>query len=145
MLRGEVRVVAILFGLIRAGLKRVTRHPGRWGSTARGESAVERLDAVHRRGGHVRFVYSVGEPGLGHVRAELGRAQKRFASQFVVLEGADHNLTTARAEAELRDLVLDLGAGLARRDRAAGSDLRPVRDHLGAALRRVHALYRDPA
>ncbi|WP_375465504.1 alpha/beta fold hydrolase [uncultured Methylobacterium sp.] len=112
LLRREIRVAAIGGALARGGLHRIKR---RWTGLFRpgpaGGSVARRVDAIRRRGAHLRLVYCAGDPGLPAVR-KLGRSPERVARRLgapvAIIPGTDHNLGTPDAQDRLAAILLAL-------------------------------------
>lgn len=120
LLKGEIGVRAIGGVLLRRGLCLADR---RWKALFRpgpvGGSVVRRVQAMRRRGAHLRLVYTVNDPGLAALRRHLGRTPERVARRLgapvAIIAGTDHNLGTPDAQAQvsaiLRDLVETVAKG----------------------------------
>ena len=79
-----------------------------------GEIARETVAALHRRGVRTSFVFSVGDPGIEHVEAELGPRATLLddaLTEYHLLTGPDHMFTAHWA----RDRVTELVTALVRR------------------------------
>lgn len=130
LLRGQVAVRAIGTTLALRALaqvKRRTRRLFREGPV--GGSVKRRIAALRRRGAHVRFLFSEGDPGLPDVLRPLGRSQRRAAAilgaPIGIVPGADHNLSTRGAQdrfaGDLRALLDSVQASRPDHPRSAAS------------------------
>lgn len=114
LLRGQIRIGAITGHLVRALTARLrTTLAGMLRSpAARARSAAGRIAALRRRGQHLVLVYSAGDVGIPDAHAQLGRSPARIARRLgrplVIVEGADHNMSTDGAQDRLRAILLDL-------------------------------------
>lgn len=110
LLRGEVRVGAIAARLAKSAAERMTRPIARLlRPKAPGGSVIRRIADLRKRGASLRLVYSAGDHGLEALREELGRTPRQVARRLgepaFVIENADHDLSTAIAQAQLEAIV----------------------------------------
>jgi pimeloyl-ACP methyl ester carboxylesterase len=115
LLRGEVRVGAILSRLVAvatgrirsAALKLLRPFPS-------ATSVAGRIALFRKRGARMILVFSAGEFGLGEVATHLGRSPralaKRLGHPLVVLPDTDHNLSTEGAQGRLEEILSEVMA-----------------------------------
>lgn len=113
VLRGEVRVGAILGRLVGVAVKRLN---GTASTLLRpfspATSVAGRIARIRKRGARLVLVFSEGEAGLGEVATHLGRSPERLSRRLghpmVLLPETDHNLSTPGAQEKLRTLLWDV-------------------------------------
>ncbi|TXN26979.1 thioesterase, partial [Methylobacterium sp. WL19] len=81
-----------------------------------GGSVAQRIAALRRRGAHLELVYSAGDRGLAALHEALGRSPARMARRLggpvTIIEGADHDLSPAAAQARMTEVLERLLARL---------------------------------
>jgi hypothetical protein len=114
LLRGDIQVRAIASAITVRAMNAIQRRVRRLlRPRPLGGSVARRIATVRRRGAEIRFLYSIGDPGLTALRRHLGRspgrADRRIGAPVVIIPGVDHNLGSPDAQAllgrHLRDLL----------------------------------------
>ena len=126
LLTGKIHVRAIAGVLARRAAEKVLRRLRRaWQPGVPGGSVTRRVAAIRRRGGHIRLLYSAGDPGLIAARRHLGRlpdrAERHLGAPVTVVPDADHNLGSPQAQALLAQTLGELLRAV-RRSPAAQPD-----------------------
>ncbi|GJE18296.1 alpha/beta hydrolase [Methylobacterium marchantiae] len=108
--RGEIRVGAIARALGKAGFARVAKRVAPlFRPRPAGGSVAQRVADLRRRGAHLHLVYSGGDRGLAALHENLGRSPARIARRLgepvTMIEGADHDLSTAAAQGRLAEVL----------------------------------------
>ncbi|GLS43098.1 alpha/beta hydrolase family protein [Methylobacterium brachythecii] len=106
LLRGEIRGWAIGVALARTARARLGARLARLVRPApAGGTVAQRIAMIRQRGARIRLVYSAGDRGLQSLHEHLGRTPERIAQRLgepvVVIDGVDHDLSTAAAQEEL--------------------------------------------
>lgn len=110
LLRREIRVGAIASALARGGRERLGRTLGRWlRPRPAGGTVARRVADLRRRGADLHLVYSAGDRGLAALHEALGRSfegiARRLGEPVTIVAGADHDLSSAEAQARLTEAV----------------------------------------
>ncbi|WP_152047512.1 serine aminopeptidase domain-containing protein [Aureimonas psammosilenae] len=106
---GQTPIASILAGILRRRFHKMAAalRPG-----ARQETIKERIVRLRGRGAELVLLYSAGDLGLADLRLQLGATPAEVAATLGeparILDGADHILSTAKAQDELFETLLEV-------------------------------------